>query len=200
MKLWRDDVFIPNRIMFCSLCRQPYLRVGTGDGVRKHLYALGNLCARVLDDAGTGNVSAADVIENVHLFQVPCLLSYTAKLIPAMTANALVHVIFDFNQTSVITVTAHDTGTILAPGNLHVLGMTFMISVMLSLLSAVLIVIWNINKMTGTPGESPAQTFWNMRTVLSAIGTVEQRISVFWAILYAIIGCVCCCDASPIYE
>ena len=54
--------------------------------------------------------------------------------------------------------------------------------------------------MTGTPGESPAQTFWNMRTVLSAIGTVEQRISVFRAILYAIIGGICCGDASPIYE
>ena len=150
----------------------------------KYTLALGHLHFLFLQKADAGDPCAAHIIKDIGTAQVPLLLANDADRILAAAANTLLHIVFDFNTAAFIAIAAYHTGTVDPAGNLHVLPVLSLASLCFHLLGALLVGVSLTGGAAGAERDrKAADAVW---TVLAFIGTAQQRVVIFRAVIDAL--------------
>ena len=150
----------------------------------KHTLALCHLYFLFLQKANAGDPCAVHIIKDIGAAQVPLLLANDADRILAAAANTLLHIVFDFDTAALIAIAAYHTGTVDPAGDLHVLPVLSLASLRFHLLDALLVGISLTGGVAGAErGREAADAVW---TVLAFIGTAQQRVVIFRAVIDAL--------------
>ena len=161
----------------------------------KHTLALCHLYFLFLQKANAGDPCAAHIIKDIGAAQVPLLLANDADRILAAAANTLLHIVFDFDTAAFIAIAAYHTGTVDPAGNLHVLPVLSLASLRFHLLDALLERIPFAGGVAGAERDrKAADAVW---TVLAFIGTAQQWIVIFRAVIDALKGRIAAAKAAP---
>ena len=190
-----DHGIVVQRAGLVLLDLQPYLRVCPGHGAVKDLHPLGDLHLFLLQKAPAGDPGAADIVENVDLFQITGLLADDADRVFTLYLDALCYVILDLVPAALVTVAAHHTGAVGAACELHVLLMGFSGVLGLDFFHTVFIVIGPVRPVAGT--HNKFQSLRDMLAVFPIIGTVQQRIVVFRTVPDVLKPAVAYVEAAP---
>ena len=150
----------------------------------KHTLALCHLYFLFLQKANAGDPCAAHIIKDIGTAQVPLLLANDADRILTAAANALLHIVLDFDMAAIIAITANQAGAVGASGNLHVLPVLSLASLCFHLLGALLERIPFAGGVAGAERDrKAADAVW---TVLAFIGTAQQWVVIFRAVIDAL--------------
>ena len=146
----------------------------------KHTLALGHLHFLFLQKANAGDPCAAHIIKDIGAAQIPILFANDADRILAAAANALLHIVLDFDMA----ITANQAGAVGASGNLHVLPVLSLTSLRFHLLGALLERISFAGGVAGAERDrKAADAVW---TVLVFIGAAQQWVVIFRAVIDAL--------------
>ena len=147
----------------------------------KHTLALCHLYFLFLQKANAGDPCAAHIIKDIGTAQVSLLLANDADGILTAAANALLHIVFDFDMAAIIAITAYHAGAVGPAGDLHVLPVLSLASLRFHLLGALLVGISLTGGVAGAERDrKAADAVW---TVLAFIGTAQQWIVIFRAVI-----------------
>ena len=114
----------------------------------------------------------------------PLLLANDADRILTAAANTLLHIVLDFEITAFIAAATYHAGAVGSAGDLHVLPVLFLASLCFHLLGALFVGISLTSGMAGTERDrEAADAVW---TVLAFIGTAQQRVIIFRAVIDAL--------------
>ena len=150
----------------------------------KHTLALCHLYFLFLQKANAGDPCAAHIIKDIGAAQVPLLLANDADRILAAAANTLLHIVLDFDMAAIIAITANHAGAVGSAGNLHVLPVLSLTSLRFHPLGALLVGISLTSGVAGAERDrKAADAVW---TVLAFIGTAQQWIVIFRAVIDAL--------------
>ena len=190
-----DHRAAPKRVEVRLFHFQPNLRVRSGHRMGKHTLALCHLYFLFLQKANAGDPCAAYIIKDIGAAQVPLLLANDADRILAAAANTLLHIVFDFDTAAFIAIAAYHTGTVDPTGNLHVLPVLSLASLRFHLLGALLERIPFAGGVAGAERDrKAADAVW---TVLAFIGTAQQRVVIFRAVIDALKKSIAAGKATP---
>ena len=179
-----DHRVAPKRVEVRLLHFQPDLRVRSGHRMGKHTLALCHLYFLFLQKANAGDPCAAHIIKDIGAAQVPLLLANDADRILAAAANTLLHIVLDFDMAAIIAITANHAGAVGSAGNLHVLPVLSLTSLRFHPLGALLVGISLTSGVAGAERDrKAADAVW---TVLAFIGTAQQWIVIFRAVIDAL--------------
>ena len=161
----------------------------------KHTLALCHLYFLFLQKADAGDPCAAHIIKDIGTAQVSLLLANDADGILTAAANALLHIVFDFDTASFIAIAVYHTGTVGPAGDLHVLPVLSLASLRFHLLGALLVGISLTGGVAGAERDrKAADAVW---TVLAFIGTAQQWVVIFRAVIDALERGVAAGKATP---
>ena len=168
-----DHRAAPKRVEVRLFHFQPNLRVRSGHRMGKHTLALCHLYFLFLQKANAGDPCAAHIIKDIGTAQVPLLLANDADRILTAAANALLHIVLDFDMAAIIAITANHAGAVGSAGNLHVLPVLSLTSLRFHPLGALLVGISLTSGVAGVNG-SGKSTFAKIlnRLLLPIEGTV----------------------------
>ena len=179
-----DHRAAPKRVEVRLFHFQPDLRVRLSHRMGKHTLALCHLYFLFLQKANAGDPCAAHIIKDIGAAQVPLLLANDADRILAAAANALLHIVLDFDTASFIAIAAYHTGTVGPAGNLHVLPVLSLTSLRFHLFGALFVGISLTGGVAGAEGDREAADA--VRTVRAPIGAAQQRVVIFRAVFDAL--------------
>ena len=125
-------------------------------------------------------VAALSIINASHMLrEIGC--ADDADGILTAAANALLHIVFDFDMAAIIAITAYHAGAVGPAGDLHVLPVLSLASLRFHLLGALLVGISLTGGVAGAERDrKAADAVW---TVLAFIGTAQQWIVIFRAVI-----------------
>ena len=137
----------------------------------KHTLALCHLYFLFLQKANAGDPCAAHIIKDIGTAQVPLLFTNDADRILAATANALLHIVLDFDMAAFIAVAAYHAGAVGASSDLHILAVLFLTSLRFHFFGALFVGISLTSGMAGTERDrEAADAVW---AVLAFMGAAQ---------------------------